>query len=356
MAGTDPTRPGINAVTGRELEWNPVPAAVNPYYAAYQTNNKDDQQRLIGRTSLQVNLAKNLFFKGTVALNSIYYTESNYVPKTNAFTPLGYFRSGKEQSNKTTFQGILNYNNRFMGDKIGLNLMAGANQEKNDYSSNTANGTQWIVPNLYSITNLVNRDLANASSLSLAGIASDGTNSVFSEANLDYDNVFFLTVTGRNDWFSVLNPGFNSIFYPSIGGMYKGGGGGGAGGVGGLGYDYTSGSGGPGLYSSISGTNTAYAGGGGAGTINEGQTSYGGAGGVGGGGTGGRTNGTQIGTSGTVNTGGGGGGGSSAGVGLGGSGIVIIRYSNTFADAASTTGSPTFTNAGGYKVYKFTIH
>ena len=220
MAGTDPTRPGINAATGRELEWNPVPAAVNAYYAAYQINNKDDQQRLIGRTSLQVNLAKNLFFKGTVALNSLYYTESNYVPKTNAFTPLGYFRSGKEQSNKTTFQGIMNYNNRFMGDKIGLNLMAGANQEKNDYSSNTANGAQWIVPNLYSITNLVNRDLANSSSLSLAGIASDATNSLFSEANLDYDNLFFLTVTGRNDWFSVLNPGFNSIFYPSVGGSF----------------------------------------------------------------------------------------------------------------------------------------
>lgn len=220
MRGTDPSRPGINAATGRELEWNPVPAAVNPYYAAYQIHNQDDQQRLIGRSSIQINLLKNLFVKGTIARNSIYYTESNYVPLTNAFTPLGYYRSGKEQSDKTTFQAIINYNDRYLNDKIGLNLMAGANQEKNTYSSNTANGSQWIVPNLYSITNLVNRDLANSSSLSLAGIASDGTNSVFSEANIDYDNVFFLTMTGRNDWFSVLNPGFNSIFYPSIGGSF----------------------------------------------------------------------------------------------------------------------------------------
>jgi TonB-linked SusC/RagA family outer membrane protein len=220
MRGTDPARPGINAVTGRELEWNPVPAAVNPYYLAYQVHNQDDQLRLIGRSSIQINILKNLFFKGTVARNQINYTESNYVPNTDAFTPLGYYRSGKEQSDKTTFQGIINYNDRFYHDKIGLNVMAGGNQEKNTYSSNTANGTQWIVPNLYSITNLVNRDLANSSSLSLSGIASDGTNSVFSEANVDYDNVFFLTMTGRNDWFSVLNPGFNSIFYPSIGGSF----------------------------------------------------------------------------------------------------------------------------------------
>jgi hypothetical protein len=40
--------------------------------------------------------------------------------------------------------------------------------------------------------------------------------------------------------------------------------------------------------------------------------------------------------------------------GGGGSGVVIIRYADTFADAASTTGSPTFTNTGGFKIYQFT--
>jgi hypothetical protein len=39
--------------------------------------------------------------------------------------------------------------------------------------------------------------------------------------------------------------------------------------------------------------------------------------------------------------------------GSGGSGVVIIRYADTYA-AASTTGSPTITVAGGYRVYKWT--
>jgi hypothetical protein len=69
--------------------------------------------------------------------------------------------------------------------------------------------------------------------------------------------------------------------------------------------------------------------------------------GTGGGGTGQNTSG---GTSGTTNTGGGGG----AGSGLGGSGIVILRYPDTYAAATSTTGSPTITVAGGYRVYRFT--
>jgi hypothetical protein len=33
---------------------------------------------------------------------------------------------------------------------------------------------------------------------------------------------------------------------------------------------------------------------------------------------------------------------------------VIIRYANTYADASGTTGSPTYTNSGGYKIYTWT--
>ncbi len=131
--------------------------------------------------------------------------------------------------------------------------------------------------------------------------------------------------------------------YIPAGGTADGGGGGGAGGVGvdGSYGGFTSGSGwgggagGPGLSYSISGTNVTYAGGGGG----TGGTS--GAGGSGGGGAG------EL--PGLVNTGGGGGGNN-----IGGSGVVIIRYSDSFDAAPFSTGSPTVTVAGGYRIYKFT--
>jgi hypothetical protein len=40
--------------------------------------------------------------------------------------------------------------------------------------------------------------------------------------------------------------------------------------------------------------------------------------------------------------------------GAGGSGIVIVRYPDTFAAARATTGSPTVTVSGGFRVYTFT--
>ena len=140
------------------------------------------------------------------------------------------------------------------------------------------------------------------------------------------------------------------------------GGGGGAGAAGSAGTKVNTGSsyptpniiggaGGAGLASSISGTATYYAGGGGGSGSGQGPTDNGGAGGVGGGGKGAGNGGStiQYGSNGEVNTGGGGGGDYA-----GGSGIVIIRYADTYGSAVATTGSPTVTVAGGYRVYKFT--
>lgn len=138
-----------------------------------------------------------------------------------------------------------------------------------------------------------------------------------------------------------------------------GGGGGGAGQAGANGYYWSAGGGGNGLQNSITGTATWYAGGGGGGASAYGS---GGSGGQGGGGAGAVNSPGANGTAGTTNTGGGGGGGhgrdtsfAGAGVGAnGGSGIVIIRYPDTYDAAAATTGSPTVTVTGGYRIYKFT--
>jgi hypothetical protein len=82
-----------------------------------------------------------------------------------------------------------------------------------------------------------------------------------------------------------------------------------------------------------------------------------GAGGTGGGGTGGSTP-SRQGTSGTAYTGGGAGGPGSDGTtsvngNNGGSGIVILKYSDGFKAAVSTTGSPEIVVTGGYRYYTF---
>jgi hypothetical protein len=102
-----------------------------------------------------------------------------------------------------------------------------------------------------------------------------------------------------------------------------GGGGGGAGGAG------SGSTGGAGVVSSISGTSVTYCAGGSGGSYSSASP---GSAALGCGGRGATGNNSEY----------------------GGSGVVIIRFPNSFPDPSSTTGSPTVTNTGGYKIYQWT--
>ena len=138
-------------------------------------------------------------------------------------------------------------------------------------------------------------------------------------------------------------------------------GGGGGGGAGADGSDSTSsssgGAGGAGSSSSITGSSVARAGGGGGSIYGYFGTSVA-SGGSGGGGNGGSNN--TLATAGSANTGGGGGAScyrynpyvSTNTGGTGGSGVVIIKVA-TASYSGTTTGSPTVTTSGDYKILQF---
>jgi hypothetical protein len=149
------------------------------------------------------------------------------------------------------------------------------------------------------------------------------------------------------------NGGYGNVF---SGRYYDGGGGGGASAVGGFANPNSGGNGGAGTANSITGSSITYAGGGGgAARDSVGGTSYPGNGGAGGGGIGGTEVGSQTGGNGTDGLGAGGGGQHSFGgqAGHGGDGVVILRVP-TGNYSSTTTGSPTVTTDGNFKVIKFT--
>ena len=196
---------------GKEIEWNPVPAAPNPWFVVNKTGNDDVRNRFIGSGSVQINFLKNLFVKGIVAKDFLFSDRSNYVPIGSAFTPKGYYNSYEAQNDITTLRATLNYNTEFLSH-FSINAFVGANRERNNALSSQISGREFIIPDFISYTNLSTLNAPNRSETHF------GTNSLFGSADLDYKRIIYLSVTGRKDWFSTLNPGNNAIFYPSVGG------------------------------------------------------------------------------------------------------------------------------------------
>ncbi|HLG38422.1 MAG TPA: hypothetical protein VI461_02100, partial [Chitinophagaceae bacterium] len=68
-------------------------------------------------------------------------------------------------------------------------------------------------PDLYSIPNGTVKNQG-------FGYSQSRVNSLYGLAEFGYNGLLFINLTGRNDWFSVLNPDFNSKFYPSVSGSF----------------------------------------------------------------------------------------------------------------------------------------
>ncbi|AKD54235.1 SusC/RagA family TonB-linked outer membrane protein [Spirosoma radiotolerans] len=201
--------PGYDPVTGKEMEWNPVPAAPNPYFVINKFKNNDTKHRFISQGSIRYDILHNLFLKGSVS-QDFYSFSSEYVqPTNNAYQPLGSYEGRKTTSSETNGMLTLNYNTNF--NNVSFSAMAGLNAQRSIFDQTVIAGNEFTVPYFYSYTNL-------ATSTTTPTYLKSAINSVFASADLGYKNVAYLTLSGRQDWFSVLNPKSNSIFYPSVGG------------------------------------------------------------------------------------------------------------------------------------------
>ncbi len=193
----------------REIQWQQVPESQNPYFVINRMGNKDSKHRFLGQGSLQYNVLNNLYIKVSGMRDFDRFESMDYMPIGTAKRPKGILNSGNSFATETTGQAIVNYNPK-LSDNFELNIMGGGALQKNVFESNTHNGTDFVVPDFISYNNLTIQS-------TILGFNQFGQNSLFASADANYKRLFYVTLTGRNDWFSVLNPGNNSIFYPSIG-------------------------------------------------------------------------------------------------------------------------------------------
>jgi TonB-linked SusC/RagA family outer membrane protein len=183
----------------------------NPWWTAYQFNNDDWRDRLIASGQMKYDITDYLYVQGRVGMDWYTRRETDLVPQGTGYQRGGSLSEGENRVREINMEYTLGFNKTF--NKINVNAFVGGNRMRRQNERLVLTGRGFNVPFFEAINNTVTRTFGY-------GYSSSGINSLFGSAEISYDNILFLTATARNDWFSVLNPEFNSILYPSIGSSF----------------------------------------------------------------------------------------------------------------------------------------
>ncbi|MBL7857652.1 MAG: SusC/RagA family TonB-linked outer membrane protein [Cyclobacteriaceae bacterium] len=183
-----------------------------------------NRNRLFGDINLRFNLTDNLHA-------AVYYRKNNYTTnnefKRPSILPYSFYTENRPNNeaqydyygtSQTFFKEdnlefLVAYQDRFLDDKLSVDVSGGANlrmEESSSLSMNTSLGL--VVPDLYIIGNSKNPNFGYSNVR-----AEKQVRSVYARGSFGYNETFFLNWSVRNDWSSALPVNNNSYFYPSIG-------------------------------------------------------------------------------------------------------------------------------------------
>ncbi len=202
----DPNKPGANP-DGTEMLYADNIYSQNPYWAAYQFENNNLRDRVMGSALLRYDITDWLYVHGRVGMD--WYTDKrrSIEPYGTGYQALGAINEQVRTYREVNMEWMLGGQKQF--GEFGINAFVGGNKMTRDYEYHGLRGTNLNIPFFNEITN------AGQTSIEY-DVTKSGINSLFGSAEFSYGNFLFLTATGRNDWFSTLNPDLNSIFYPSV--------------------------------------------------------------------------------------------------------------------------------------------
>lgn len=186
--------------------------ATNPYFALNRITNNSKKDRFISALTARWNIFDWLFVQGRVGQDFYLFRTNQVIPDGTGFLPNGKVVENTQNFTERNFEGLIGIDKNLSND-FALSVNLGGNMMSNSRYATNVEGLGFVIPQFHVVNNT---SVRNTSTVAYE----KKINSLFATAELSYRNHLFLNVTGRNDWFSTLNPKSNSYFYPSVGASY----------------------------------------------------------------------------------------------------------------------------------------
>lgn len=183
----------------------------NPYFLIDSYRNTSTEQIINGKIELEYPIASWIKVLYRAGLYSSGEEIRNTVRKFEG--------PGTRNTNGSVTDGTVNYRrlnsdvmlmlNRDLG-RVSTRLLVGQNVRADDRKETSIGASNLLYPDLFNPASRIG-ELNGGVELTKYRSAA-----VYGEFVAGYDDYLFLTVTGRNDWVSVLSPKNRSYFYPGV--------------------------------------------------------------------------------------------------------------------------------------------
>ena len=195
----------------------------NPYWINYRNLRTNKKYRYMMNAGVTYKITDWLNVVGRIRIDNATNTyQKKYFASTNTTIAgvNGQYAKVKTDDKQAYGDFMLNVNKRFLQDRLSLvaNMGGSLSDIKQDQTGVDGPITDNLIPNVFNEYQIdVNREARQP------GGYHEQTKSLFASVELGWASQYYLTVTGRNDWPSMLaGPHSNkrSFFYPSVGGSW----------------------------------------------------------------------------------------------------------------------------------------
>ncbi len=181
----------------------------NPYWAAHQYTNRDEDLRVLGFVSMGYQFAEGVQLRGRFGGDTYTTRRTGITPWGTAYQPLGSQSEREFRVTEINTDFLLTVDQSLNGS-IGILGTFGGNILYREAETLTlSGGGGFNVPGLEVVSNQNTRSHGY-------GYNEKQINSLYGSAEFSYSDFLYLTLTARNDWSSTLPIENNSYFYPSI--------------------------------------------------------------------------------------------------------------------------------------------
>jgi len=186
---------------GRAIAWSQNnPFTVNPFWGPFEHQQRDNKRRMIGYALARYEFNDWISLQGRYAIDytnfDTFYAEA---PGTE-HNVNGSISQNNFETNDNTRDIILSLSPR-VNEDIRLDVNLGGIQNPRNRYTYRVSGNTFIVPTLFNVNNMANRNPGGYDIRELQ------TNAVYATALVDYKGLLFLDFSLRNDWYSTLtNP------------------------------------------------------------------------------------------------------------------------------------------------------